>query len=169
MLASIRVVRERFSNLRLICFGIVHPSAALPLPEGAEFSFSPTQDQIRNLYSQCDVWITASRTEGFNLPAMEAMACRTPVVSTRTGWPAEAICPGKNGFLIDVGDANALAECVQTVLSLSDDAWRQMSAHAHEAVARSDWEESSDLFEKALMHACERAFRGEISGKGKLG
>src|SRR5208282_5263036 len=48
--------------------------------------------------------LTASRSEGFNLPAMEAMACRTPVVSTRTGWPAEAVKTGINGVLVDVED-----------------------------------------------------------------
>jgi glycosyltransferase involved in cell wall biosynthesis len=32
---------------------------------------------------------------------MEAMACRTPVVATRTGWPAEAIVAGFNGACVD--------------------------------------------------------------------
>jgi hypothetical protein len=31
---------------------------------------------------KCDAWMTCSRSEGFNLPALEAMACRTPVVLT---------------------------------------------------------------------------------------
>jgi len=31
---------------------------------------------------------------------MEAMACRTPVVSTNTGWPSEAIKSGWNGILV---------------------------------------------------------------------
>lgn len=163
-LSAIRILRERFPDLRLICFGVEHPNANLPLPDGAEFSFSPPQDQIRNLYSQCDVWITASRSEGFNLPAMEAMACRTPVVSTRAGWPEEAIETGKNGVLVDVDDVEQLARGVHWILSLSADEWESLSQCAYETAASGSWEESADRFERALVHARQRAVRREIAG-----
>ena len=164
-LAALRAVRKRIPDLRLICFGSERPSAALPLPEGAEFSFSPPQDQIRNLYSQCDVWITASRSEGFNLPAMEAMACRTPVVSTKTGWPEGVIETGKNGVLVDIDDVAGLARGVEWILSLAGDEWKTLSQRAYETACSGSWEESSRRFENALVHACRRSMHGEIAGK----
>jgi glycosyltransferase involved in cell wall biosynthesis len=164
-LAAIKIVRERIPDLRLICFGSEHPNAALPLPEGVEFSFSPPQDQIRNLYSQCDVWITASRSEGFNLPAMEAMACRTPVVSTKTGWPEEAIETGKNGALVEVDDVAGLALGVDWILSRSAAEWKSLSQRAYETACSGSWEESSRRFESALLHACRRSMNAEIAGK----
>lgn len=164
-LAAIGIARRRIPNLRLVSFGTERPSQALSLPAGTEFSFSPPQDQIRNLYAKCDVWITASQSEGFNLPAMEAMACRTPVVATRTGWPADAVKTGRNGVLVDVDDVAGLALGLDWVLSLPDADWRQVSANAHGTATPSSWEESAKKFEAALMHACRRAVRGEIEGK----
>lgn len=164
-LAAIKVIRKRIPNLRLISFGSEHPGAAMPLPEDAEFSFSPPQEQIRNLYSQCDLWLTASRSEGFNLPAMEAMACRTPVVSTKTGWPQEAIETDTNGVLVDVDDVEGLARGVERILSLSADEWKSWSQCAYETTCSGSWEESSRNFESALLHACRRSMNGEIAGR----
>jgi glycosyltransferase involved in cell wall biosynthesis len=163
-LEAIREIRKAIPKLRIISFGSVHPEPAFPLPQGTEFSFSPPQDEIRSLYSQCDVWITASRTEGFNLPALEAMACRTSVASTRAGWPAEAIETRKNGVLVDVDDTKGLQEGVLGILSLPDDEWRALSRRAYETSEVGSWEESSRRFEEALLHACRRAKKGEISG-----
>jgi glycosyltransferase involved in cell wall biosynthesis len=166
-IASLRRVRKNFPNLRIISFGSEHPRAELPLPEATGFFFCPPQDQIRTLYSCCDLWLTASKSEGFNLPAMEAMACRTPVVSTRTGWPEEAVKSGWNGVLADVDDVDALARGVEWVLLQTDEAWRMLSSNAFETVAESSWDFSAAMFEKALLNAQARASRGEIAGGPK--
>ena len=41
--------------------------------------------QLNSLYNAADVYVTPYRAEGFNLPALEAQACGTPVVATRGG------------------------------------------------------------------------------------
>jgi glycosyltransferase involved in cell wall biosynthesis len=163
-LSALESVQEHIPNLRIISFGSERQISGLKLPERTEFFFYPPQDQIRNLYSQCDVWITASRSEGFNLPAMEAMACRTPVVATRAGWPEEAVKTGWNGVLVNIDDRGALAHGIKWVLSQSDGDWRNLSANAYATVASASWETSAALFEKALEHACSRSARGEIAG-----
>ncbi len=160
----LRKLRDRSPGLRVVSFGTEHPRDQLPLGEAAKFSYSPPQDDIRNFYASCDLWLTASRSEGFNLPAMEAMACRTPVVSTNTGWPAEAIKSGWNGVLVDVGDVAALTEGAEWVLSRSEEAWRELSANAYATATAGSWRKSAQLFENALKRACQRAVRGEILG-----
>jgi glycosyltransferase involved in cell wall biosynthesis len=163
--AALRLVRANLPGLRLrlLAFGSETPSPQFPLPEGTEFFYRPPQDQIRDLYSRCDVWLTASRSEGFNLPAMEAMACRTPVVATATGWPEEAVRSGENGMLVDVDDIAGLAKGLEFVLTRSDEEWRGMSASAYATAASGSWEESARQFERALQHAVERTRRGELS------
>jgi len=156
-LKAIAKLRDQFPNLRVISFGISVPEGCSDFDSRIEFHHSPEQDSIRDLYAQCDVWVTTSRAEGFNLPAMEAMACRTPVVSTRTGWPEEAVVNSKNGYLVEVDDVETLTKCVYKVLSLSDEKWREMSGNAYETVKNSSWRTSTDLFEKALEHACQLA------------
>jgi len=157
-------VRRRMPELRLIAFGSYPPQSSRVLPERVEFVHCPPQDHIREIYASCDLWATASTTEGFNLPAMEAMACRTPVVSTRAGWPGEAVKSKWNGVLVDVDDVGGLASGIEWILSQTDEAWRALSANAFETVAESSWDASAGMFEAALMNARDRALRGEIAG-----
>ena len=95
---------------------------------------------------------------------MEAMACRTPVVSTRTGWPEEAVKSEWNGVLVDVDDVSGLARGIEWLLSQTDEAWKTLSANAFATVAESSWDASALMFEEALVNARARASRGEIAG-----
>jgi glycosyltransferase involved in cell wall biosynthesis len=164
-LAALRIVRERIPSLRVISFGVERPIPHLALPNSTEFYRAPAQHEIRDLYARCDVWITASRSEGFNLPALEAMACRTPVVSTRTGWPEEAIKSHWNGVLVDIDDVAGLVSGIEWVLLLSDLDWRDLSRNAYKTSSVGSWQESARLFEAALERARCRAARGEIQGE----
>jgi glycosyltransferase involved in cell wall biosynthesis len=145
---ALEILRTRLPDLRLITFGAYEPR--FDRGKLGEFEFDPRQDRLKNLYGACDVWLIPSRTEGFGLVAMEAMACGTPVVSTRPGWAGEAIKGGINGALVEIDDATGLADKAAEILSLPDDRWRQMSAAAFETVRDSSWERSSGLFEAAL-------------------
>lgn len=156
-LAALRIVGKQFPDLRLISFGSERPTSSLSLPKQTQFFLSPPQAEIRNLYARCDVWITASRSEGFNLPALEAMACRTPVVSTRAGWPEEAIESGRNGVLVEVDDVPALGAGLEWVLSLNDDRWSDLSARAFATASLGSWEDSARMFEKALQRAYRKS------------
>lgn len=163
-IAALTRLKSNIPDLRAICFGSRPPSGAHPLAAWIEFIHAPAQASIKDIYARCDVWLTASRSEGFNLPAMEAMACRTPVVSTRTGWPAEAIENGHNGMLAEVDDVSGLANGLEAILALPDTEWRQVSEQAFQTVADSSWEHSTEILEAALTNACRRAAAGEIAG-----
>jgi glycosyltransferase involved in cell wall biosynthesis len=151
--AAIRLARKTIPNLRVVCFGSEKPQSRLPLPPNTKFHYRPSQDKIRNLYTQCDVWLTASRSEGFNLPALEAMACRAPVVSTKAGWPAEGIVQHVNGVLAEVDDIPALAAGINWVLSRTPIQWQWLSEAAYQTEASPSWTESAKMFERALLAA----------------
>jgi len=147
-----------------VSFGNEQPRDELPLGERAEFSYSPRQDDLRNFYASCDLWLTASRSEGFNLPAMEAMACRTPVVSTNTGWPSEAIKSAGTASWWMSEMSPRLPIGAEWILSRSgrslEGTVRQRLCYGHGGLLAQECE----LFEDALKHACQRAARGEILG-----
>lgn len=147
-LAVIDRLRPLHPHLRVVSFGMSPMPAELQA--GIEFHHLPAQSEIRHLYAACDVWLTASRSEGFNLTAMEAMACRTPVVSTRTGWPPEVIVNGVNGFCVDIDDVDGLTQGVDHILKLSDAPWRAMSGSAFAVVEHESWDRAVDQFEKIL-------------------
>jgi glycosyltransferase involved in cell wall biosynthesis len=148
---ALRKVKAAIPNLRVVSFGHHHPVGLDFLGSDLEFHLLPSQEVIRDCYSRCDVWLSSSNSEGFNLPALEAMACRTPVVSTRTGWPATAIVDGFNGYVVPVGDADAL--CSGVVQVLGSTCWEQLSQNAHATAAQLTWDESYRLFSVALVRA----------------
>jgi glycosyltransferase involved in cell wall biosynthesis len=162
-LKALEVARQHFPNLRLITFGNYPPVAELPLPAWAEpLVVSPAQDRLCKLYEQCDVWLCGSSSEGFGLTALEAMACRVPVVSTRVGGPVDLIRDGENGYLVPIGDSTALADRLIRVLSLESGEWKTMSDNAWVTAMRYTWDDATDLFEAALKVAIDRAARGEL-------
>ncbi len=74
----------------------------------------PTEQLIK-LYNRAAVAIVASLYEGFGLPAAEAMACGTPVVSTTAGGLPEVV--GEDGVLVPPADPERLAEAVLDLLA----------------------------------------------------
>lgn len=157
LLEALVRLRYRHPELRCISFGDVEPHLhGHPLPSFIEFTLRPEQLLIPKLYAQADVWLIGSESEGFCLPALEAMACGTPVISTRTGWPAEGITDGENGYLYDHGNNAMLDRKLEDFLALSMDAWSNMSRSAQESARMLTWESSSQQFEQALGEARQR-------------
>jgi glycosyltransferase involved in cell wall biosynthesis len=68
------------------------------------------------VYDASDVLLVTSNRESFGLTVVEAMARGVPVVATRCGGPEEIISDGETGFLVDVGDTEAMAERVAVLL-----------------------------------------------------
>ena len=155
-LKAMKRVAAALPATRLVAFGAERPDFRLPLPRDADFHYRPPQHRLRELYARCDVWLCGSNVEGFHLPPLEAMACRCPVVSTRVGGPMDIIVEGVNGHLVDVQDADALADRVLRVLKLPPPAWQRMSDAAHRTATRFSWDDATDLFEQALQFAIAR-------------
>jgi glycosyltransferase involved in cell wall biosynthesis len=143
-------------DLRVVSFGTLPPSRELPLPEGSSFVLNPSQSHLRHLYAQCDVWLCASRSEGFGLPTLEAMACRSPAVSTRVGGAVDLIEDGRQGFLVDVEDSSGLAERLIQVLRLPEPEWQAMSDAAFATATSYTWDDATSLFEASLRQAIGR-------------
>jgi glycosyltransferase involved in cell wall biosynthesis len=70
------------------------------------------------VYREADIFLLTSAWEGTPNVVLEAMASGLPVVATRVGGVSEIISHGETGFLLDVGDENAMAE---TLLQLIND------------------------------------------------
>lgn len=73
----------------------------------------PLHDLPR-VYADADVLLMPSLYEGFGLPALEAMACGTPVVASNQGSLPEVV--GDAGLLVEPTDVNRIADVVTRVL-----------------------------------------------------
>lgn len=147
---------DRVRGLKLLTFGSSRPNEDLPIPQGAEYFYRPPQPKIREIYAACDAWLFGSRCEGYGLPLLEAMACRTPVIATPTGAGPE-LCADGGGILIPHNDPQAMAAAIEKICMLPDSRWREMSDAALATAQKYNWDESTRLFEAALERAIERS------------
>ena len=132
------------------------------MPAGSEFRKQPPQDVLKEIYGKCDAWLFSSRSEGFGLPLLEAMACRTPVIATPAG-AAPDLCAGGGGILVPRDDPAAMARAIERIAAMPDGAWRELSAKAHQTASQYSWDDATIRFEAALRQAVERTRRGELA------
>jgi glycosyltransferase involved in cell wall biosynthesis len=167
-LKAIEMVSKSIPDIRLVTFGSFKLEPQLPLPARARYTYCPPQDAIRDEYARCDVWLCGSRSEGFHLAPLEAMACRCPVVSTRVGGPMDTVREGVNGYLVDIDDVAALADRLCDVLKLPEQQWRAMSDAAYDTATRYTWDDATTLFEAALQKAIEKSNARRSPSKNEL-
>lgn len=66
-------------------------------------------DTPEAIMNSLDIFVLSSISEGCSNVTLEALACGTPVVATRTGGNPELVVEGENGLLFEVGDDEELA------------------------------------------------------------
>ena len=71
---------------------------------------------LLNVYTSFDLFLMTSLTEGMPNTVLEAMALELPIVSTNVGGVPELIEDGRCGLLAPIGDADALAAAVLSLL-----------------------------------------------------
>jgi len=72
--------------------------------------FLGKQENLSELYSISDLMLLLSRKESFGLVLLEAMACEVPCIGTNVGGIPEVIMHGENGYLVELGDIEKVAE-----------------------------------------------------------
>ncbi|MHC4644449.1 MAG: glycosyltransferase family 4 protein [Planctomycetota bacterium] len=109
----------------------------------------PSIEKAREIYSRSLVWFSASRSEGFSCPILEAMACGCAVVATDCGGPRDIINNGENGFLVEVGDVDAIVEKIKLLLD-DVELRRHIVARAEKTVKGFCWDNSIAKLERVL-------------------
>ena len=93
-------------------------SAGRPKPEWKcdRFFEKVPMEQMKYIYSSCDIFLKMSRVEGFFGPPLEMMACGGAcVVSKVTGYD-EYIQDKENALVVEMGDVQAAHEAVKSLI-----------------------------------------------------
>jgi len=95
--------------------------AELGLTDCVSWVHGVSDERIVELYSEAEVAVVPSLYEGFSLPAIEAMSCGVPLVTTTGGaLPEVAGSHGETCFQVPPGDGEALAAMLGAVLDQPD-------------------------------------------------
>jgi glycosyltransferase involved in cell wall biosynthesis len=139
---AITLAKARLPALQVKVFGSRPPKDALPLPAWVAYHQNPPQDAIPGLYAACDAWLFTSEKEGFGLPILESMACRTPVLATRAGTAPDLI-DGTNGKLLPAS-AEVFAKEILTFAHMPAAEWQGFSDAAWRTATSYTWQDATD-------------------------
>ncbi len=149
LVQALHSLRRQHPNLRLVIVGrpgwmyqeFFQHLEKLPDPNAVLLSGFVPDNDLPAVICGAQAYVLASLYEGFGLPILEAMACGTPVVSSRTSSMPEL--GGDAVLYFDPTDTAEMAHQIGRVLSeneLADDMRKKGLAQA----ARFSWERTAD-------------------------
>jgi len=142
-----RVWEQHGELVEIVIFG---DEVKKPLPFPFQSHVRPFGEEIRKIYSDLDIFLFTSHAEGFGNPPLEAMACRTAVVSTRVGGLPDY---GTHGETILLAEPRDLDEMTRQVSQLIGDRHLRetLSRKAEEASKEFTWDRSVETLEQILQ------------------
>lgn len=117
-LKAARSVKEEFPQVHFYLLGKYETDMQDAIPkevieeyigDGVVERFEETDD-VRPYYSMCSVYVLPSYREGVPRTVLEAMAMGRAVITTDAPGCRETVKDGTNGFLVQVGDCQSLAD-----------------------------------------------------------
>jgi glycosyltransferase involved in cell wall biosynthesis len=127
-----------------------------------ETLFLGYQEQVASFFAAFDVFVLPSANEGTPVTAIEALAAGKPVVATRVGGIPDVVRDGEDGFLVALGDVEALADRLAQLAT--DDKLRERMGEAAQARVRERYSV------ERLVDDVDRLYRSllEAEGLGRL-
>jgi glycosyltransferase involved in cell wall biosynthesis len=130
----------------------------LAIGDSVRFVHGLSEHDLAGLLGSAEVACVPSLYEGFSLPAVEAMACGTPLVASRAGALPEVVGEdGSCGQLVAPGDAEQLAGALAVLLDDPDRRRRMGEAGRRRATERFSWRAvasgTAELYARAVVEA----------------
>jgi N-acetyl-alpha-D-glucosaminyl L-malate synthase BshA len=120
-----------------------------------DIRFLGKQDAIEEILSVSDLFLMPSESESFGLAALEAMACKVPVISSNVGGLPELNVEGVTGFLKDVGDVDGMAEKAVYILE-DEDRLQQFKNNALDRAKEFDLAKILPIYENYYVEVIEK-------------
>ncbi len=133
------------TRLWLVC----KDGCAVHTPVPHELFVRPSDAELARLYQTCGLFVSASWSEGLGWPALEAMACATPVVLTDARGPRAYARPEENCLMTPPRAPGALADAILRVLRDESLAAR-LSQNGPPTAAAFHWDAIIDRLEQFL-------------------
>jgi glycosyltransferase involved in cell wall biosynthesis len=103
----------------------------------AEVSFTGFRSDVHRVMSGLDVYAITSRSEGFSLSTLQAMASALPVVATRCGGPETILEHDRTGLLVESESPEQVAMAIERLRGSAEQ--RRGLGKAARRVARAEF------------------------------
>lgn len=102
--------------------------------------------EMNALFLRADLFINPTLFEGSSIVTLEAMKAGLPVVGSRTGGLPDKVLPDRNGWLVQPGDAKALASAIEQACS-NRIRWKEMGIESRNIVREKySWDTAAESF-----------------------
>jgi glycosyltransferase involved in cell wall biosynthesis len=108
-----------------------------------------SSERLVNLYQHADLFVLASRFEGYGMAYAEALSHGLPVIGTTAGAIPDTV-PPEAGILVPPGDVNALSNALRSVIADVDLRCRLSNSAMTAAKALPAWGASGAIFARVL-------------------
>jgi glycosyltransferase involved in cell wall biosynthesis len=146
-LDAVLKIKERYPETVISSFGIDKKPNSFPA--FINYYQNPSQEKLRLLYNQSQLFISPSLAEGWPLPPAEAMLCGCLVIATDIGGHNEYIVHSGNGLLCKPQSSESIAEKIVWTFN-NPEKTVNLAKQAPQSLIKYDWDSRVDLFEKAL-------------------
>ena len=126
----------------------------LPQAGNVRYAGFVPRGNVSRFMAEHDVYVLPSYSEGFPIAMLEALSAGLPVITTEVG--ADAVDGGKNGFVVPIGEVDALVERLRW-FSNNRDKIGAMSAAARGKAREFTWERYGERWE-GLLQELQAAF-----------
>jgi glycosyltransferase involved in cell wall biosynthesis len=123
--------------------------ARLSLEERVAIAGVVSTERLAELYASADLFVLASRFEGYGMAFAEALAHGLPIVGTTAGAIAETV-PARAGILVAPDDVTALSDALRQVIVDAVSRERLAQSARASAAALPTWRQSAERFSQAI-------------------
>ena len=146
-LEAFKLAQETEPRLRLTLFSIYKRPDNLPAD--IEFYHQPTQEDLVGLYNRASMFMAPSWSEGWGLPAAEAMMCGAAVVATAGGADESYAINGVTALVSPIKNPTLMAHNILRLIQ--DNPLRvKIARQGHTSIQKFTWARAGKELEEIL-------------------
>ncbi len=149
---AIQMIKERYPNVRVRCFGLSKKPKWMP--NWVNYTENANYRQLRRIYNDTAIFICSSIDEGYGLTGAESMACGCALASTAYRGVFEYAVDNENALLSPVKDVDAMVKNIDRLIHDKELRVR-LAVAGRKTIEQMSWEKAVTIFEKQVLHSEE--------------
>ncbi len=148
LMESLEIVNNKHPETKIILCG---SKGNIRIPEWIQFVDTLLGEELRQLYCSAQIFVSASRLEGCQLPPMEAMACGCAVVATNVGGIPDYAIDGKTILCTPSKNPEILSQKIIQLIE-NEGLRRTIAENGYNHIKQFNWDKATQEIENIFMY-----------------